>query len=749
MSSFSSSSMGYQSTYTSRAPTPAFPTDTDLTPTTAAPNSTTPLLSSTLSSARQQPYVPPRKQQSMSGLSRISGLDDDESFSQQVLTPGMLAEDTPFFQGIQTKGSGDLEEDLQEGSKSRRLMTFRTRSKYYIPVLSWLPTYNLELFTGDVVAGITLTCLLIPQGISYASQLAKLSPISGLYCSAVPAIIYALLGTCRQLSIGPEAALCLLIGNTIQEIIGHMDRDVHNPLSDAAKQAIGVDVATAIGWQVGLITFGLGIFRLGFLDVVLSRALLKGFITAVAVIISIEQLGGMLGLSQKIAALPLPHTTVSKVAFLATHVSETHCLTAIISFSTFAFLFVTKATKKLMKDRRGFRWLKFVPEIFVGVVITTLLARMYRWDLNGLQVLGKIESLAVVGGGSVAFPVNRDTLKFFIRTFSTSAVISVIGFVDSIVSAKEQSGKFGYSISPNRELVALGASNIASSFFPGLVPAFGSVTRSRLNGETGARTQMAGLVSAFCIFVAISFLLPSLFYLPKCVLAAVVFMVIIGIIIEAPHEIRFYLKVSAWQDLTQFTGTFLLTLFVGVEPGLVASVAFSLILVVQNSTQTRIKILGHVRGAGDKWAAIDENPEAEEDIPGVLVIRIRESLNFANTGQLKERLRRLELYGPSKAHPSEAPRRTEANVIVIHMSDVEYIDASALAIFEEIAISYRARGVPIFFTHLRPTQKELFVKAGLVNILGPAQFQDDVASAINIIESIGLGSSASNVPARA
>lgn len=98
-------------------------------------------------------------------------------------------------------------------------------------------------------------------------------------------------------------------------------------------------------------------------------------------------------------------------------------------------------------------------------------------------------------------------------------------------------------------------------------------------------------------------------------------------------------------------------------------------MVVKGSTLTRIKILGHIKG-GDEWVPIDDNPDAEEDFPGVLVIRIRESLNFANTGQLKERLRRLELYGEKKAHPSEAPKRDECIAIVIHMSDVETIDAS-------------------------------------------------------------------------
>ncbi|KAJ9103989.1 hypothetical protein QFC21_002452 [Naganishia friedmannii] len=191
----------------------------------------------------------------------------------------------------------------------------------------------------------------------------------------------------------------------------------------------------------------------------------------------------------------------------------------------------------------------------------------------------------------------------------------------------------------------------------------------------------------------------------------------------APHDLRFYWKVKAWTDFLQACMTFIFTLFLSVEFGLVASVCFSLILVIRKSTQARIKILGRLKDS-DQWIPVDEHPdeEVEEDIPGVLVVRIRENLNFANTGQLKERLRRLEIYGPGKFHPSDAPRRDGATAVVFHMNDVEDIDAS-----------YTERGVGMYFVHMRNKQLEAFRIIQIDGIIGQNHFLPDLRSAMAAI----------------
>ncbi|KAK4689920.1 hypothetical protein P7C73_g207, partial [Tremellales sp. Uapishka_1] len=647
----------------------------------------------------------------------------------------------------------------------------KQRSKYYVPVTEWLPNYSWSLLSGDIVAGASVACLIIPQAMSYANGLARLTPVAGLWSVAIPALVYGALGTCRQLSIGPEAALSLLIGQMIQELVYG---DPHTIPKHPELEAAAIAIITT--FQVGLITSVLGLLRLGFLDVVLSRALLRGFITAVGIIIFIEQMIPMLGLAAVLAhpeakADP-PTLPISKLIFIIRHLKYANHTTAILSFTGLAFLIGAKVIKQKLLKRPGGAWVKFVPEILLVVVSTTgeeflytlgcrsdgssALNSVLRWDLQGVEVLGKLES-----GRGLPFglPINSRTLKYFNYTFPTAFVSAVVGVVDSIVAARENAAKFGYPVSPNRELVALGAANLSASFLTatGSVPIFGAITRSRLNGETGGRTQMSSIITSIITIFSIFFLLPYFYFLPKAILASVIVLVVYAILAEAPHDILFFWRMRAWTDFLQMTGTFFLTLFFSIELGLVASVGFSLILVIQKSTQTRIKIIGRLPNT-DEWVPIDEDDAAQEEMPGVvscvitarvdslnirlqLVVRIRESLSFANTGQLKERLRRLELYGMQKSHPSDAPKRESAKAIVLHMADVEEIDASAVQILYELTKAYEERGVGLHFAHLRPAQLDMFGLVGINSLLGPSHFHPDLRSAMAEIESLGYGNS--------
>jgi len=183
--------------------------------------------------------------------------------------------------------------------------------------------------------------------------------------------------------------------------------------------------------------------------------------------------------------------------------------------------------------------------------------------------------------------------------------------------------------------------------------------------------------------------------------------------------------------------TFLLTTLWSVEVGVAISVTVSLLLVVHRSSRARMSILGRVPGT-DKWKPIQENPDAEEAVPGVLIVRIRESLDFANTSQLKERLRRLELYGNSEHHPSDAPRRQQAAVLVFHMADVESCDPSATQIFLELVQTYKSRGVTLYFAHLQDQPMSLFHRAGIAALLGEDSFQPSIVAVIQRIEAVDL-----------
>lgn len=620
--------------------------------------------------------------------------------------------------------NGDRRSDLEADTIKSfpTTATIWARAQYYIPSLYWIPNYSLSLLGGDLTAGLTVAAMLVPQSVSYATSLAKLSPVTGLFSASINPIGYALLGSSRQLNVAPEAALSLLVGQTVTSVLrSDPDNTPSNP------EAIGFAVTTALTVQVGLISFILGFFRLGFIDVVLSRALLRGFVAAVAFIILVEQLIPMLGLTA-LEHEVRPETTLEKLLFIVEFGFTTaHYPTFIVSACALGSLVLLRLLKASL---RRFKWVARIPEVLLVVIVSTFLSDEFRWDDDGIDILGKVP--IHTGGHFIKFPLHHHHLGYIKETTSTAVLISIIGFLDSIVAAKQNAARYSYSISPNRELVALGAGNLLGSFVPGTLPAYGSITRSRINGDAGARTQMASLICAAIILVATFFLLPWLYYLPKCVLGSIVCLVVYTLLAETPEDVIFYWKMRAWIDMTLMSLTFFLTIIWSVQVGVTVSLIISLLLVVRRSSRTRMAILGRIPGT-DRWEPIGDSPCAKEDTPGVLIVRIRENLDFANTAQIKERLRRLELYGADRSHPSDAPRRQPASVFIFHMSDVQTCDASAVQIFHELFESYKARKVGVFITRLRAKPRVMFERGGIVKLLGEDAFHENISTVIGLL----------------
>ncbi|SAM02284.1 hypothetical protein [Absidia glauca] len=548
-------------------------------------------------------------------------------------------------------------------SKPRNTWTwFKVRSKYYLPILQWLPLYDCDAFFGDLFAGLTISCLLIPLGLSYATALCKLDAIHGLYGIAFPAITYAIFGMSRQMSVGPEAPLALLVGSSIAQQ-QHMKDYQIDPLAWSCLMTL----------FVGLFTFLLGIFRLGFLDSLMSRALLRGFITGVALVVMVQQSIMLLGLVEQGQKMGLTEasTSLERLVFLFGNIQYAHRLSSIVSFSAVAFLLVTRWIKARYTTSRS-RWLQLLPEVLFMVITAILLTRAFRWDLEGLQILGHIKNTGIPAPSVPAFPPSKHMRDMLV----TAAMIAIIGFVESIVIAKTYSSRHNYSVSANRELVALGIANIASGLFQG-IPAYGSVARSKINDRAGASTQMAGLISGVVALMAILFLLPYFYYLPKTVLSAIIFVAVLSLLTELPEDLHFIFKIGAWRDLALLLVTFLATMTISLEFGTLLAVTLSLILTIRETSYPRISIMGRVKGTTNKFKPIQGDPQSIEHLEDVLIVRIEEPLFFANTGQLKDRLRRLEIFGDMSIHPSESPRLQESSFTIFDVGSMPYIDARA------------------------------------------------------------------------
>ncbi|KAJ3213466.1 Solute carrier 26 [Dinochytrium kinnereticum] len=689
---------------------------------------------------------------------------------------------------------GDAEQDALwpepgPGHKLRKL--FWTRLRYYIPVIGWLPQYNIvENLQSDIIAGITVACLLIPQGLSYAQALVKIPPVYGLYTCLVPLIIYSLLGTSRQLAVGPEALVSILVGAAIKEKSGLKIGPPSGGEGEGSEDAVhmtdnvaeNIAIANLMCLMVGLFTSILGFFRLGFLDSVLSRALLRGFVTAVAFVVMIDLSGSLLGLPPLPSEQEAHLSPIERALITLRSLGSAHVPTTVISLISISFLAGAKVFKAKLKE---YKVLQLLPEILILVVTSTLLCGVFRWDNYNVEILKDVK------GGLIA-PALPSISIAKVRYYLISAIlISVIGFVESIVVAKTYATKHNYAVSPNRELVALGVANTFGSFF-GAWPAFGSLGRSAVNDSTGAKTQVAGFVTGIIIFIAIVALLPLFYFLPKAVCSSII--VVAAVKLIEMHDVYFILRLRAWKDLGLLLMTFLSTLLISIEVGTLISIGTSLLLVIKHTTKTRIAVLGRAfvvdpksGQVKTKFRSITEAGKVEP-IEGALVIRIEEGLFFGNTGQLKDRLKRVEMYGELGVHPGEMPRqRTPAssttvanssfpssrndsmafsatpdfvmqdsgvrgveeegrkppspessltshiNGVIFDIGAMNGIDATATQTLIEIVESYHQRNIAVCFVKLRDSCKPLFLRSGLWGLVGMDHFFDKIRDALNYL----------------
>ncbi|KAK9708488.1 hypothetical protein K7432_009610 [Basidiobolus ranarum] len=595
---------------------------------------------------------------------------------------------------------------------------FTTRFKYYVPALKWMPEYSLVLFGRDLFSALTVICLSVPQSLSSASALARLPPVYGLYTACIPGIIYAFFGMSRQISVGPESVAAILLGFSVASRVA----DITDPQMMVAE---AVATASVISFLVGIFTLILGLLRVGFLDSLLSRALLRGFITAIGMIILVGQSITLLGLDSLVK--PRDHTTLQKLIFVISNVSSTHLLTATISLISVGFLFVIQDLKRRFKHP----YVQYVPEFLMVVIISTVACWYCGWSDEGVLIVGKLKK------GSIPFPTLPPIFDHNrISELAVPAVlISLLGFVSSAAITKSFATLHNYPVSPNRELVALGISNIAGSLFQAM-PAFGSMPRSRLANSAGARTQMAGLMSSLLVMVAILYLLPCFEYLPKAVLSSLIFVAGMGMVLEAPSDIRFLWKIRAGTDLALMVLTFVLTIAVGIEVGTFVSISLALLTLVKRSTKPSITILGQIPGSCDKFKPMRDFSEAVHT-EGLLILKVDEPLHFANSGSLKDRLRRCEQYGDFRVHPSAEPYLSPIRYVIFEVENMTEVDASATQILLEIVRDYRARGVGVYFVNLREQHLSFFQASGLYDLVEADHFCQQIPQAldhINLLE---------------
>tara|TARA_R110002049_G_scaffold173750_4_gene340683 strand:+ start:9748 stop:11490 length:1743 start_codon:yes stop_codon:yes gene_type:complete len=513
----------------------------------------------------------------------------------------------------------------------------------WVPLIGWLRTYHRGLLARDVLAAVIVTLMLVPQALAYA-MLAGLPPEMGLYASMLPLVLYAVFGTSASLAVGPVAVAALMTASALSSFA-----------APGSPEYIGA--ALVLAALSGLILIAMGVLRLGFLVNFLSHPVISGFVTASGILIAISQLKHIFGVEAS------GHNVVELLRALLGQWQQVNVITLLIGLGVWVYLWVCRKrlngwlTKLGMPASWAGLMVKAAP--ISAVVVTTLLAWGLQLEQRGVDVVGFVPS----GLPAITLPSLDQSL--WLDLLPAALLISLVGFVESVSVAQTLAAKRRQRIDPNQELIALGMANLGAGISGGS-PVSGGFSRSVVNFEAGAATPLAGAFTALGIVLATLLLTDLLVFLPTATLAATI-IVAVGTLIDLPAVKR------TWQysrsDGIAMVATLLLTLLHSVEVGIISGVVLSLGLHLYRTSQPHSAVVGRVPGTEHFRNVKRHQVETDEH---VAMLRIDESLYFANARYLEDTVMALAARSPSIKH------------IVLTCQAVNVIDASALESLEAI-----------------------------------------------------------------
>lgn len=546
----------------------------------------------------------------------------------------------------------------------------------YFPILEWGRTYNRGVLTSDLMAAVIVTIMLIPQSLAYA-LLAGLPPVVGLYASILPLVAYAIFGTSRTLAVGPVAVVSLMTASAAGAVA-------------AQGTAEYLEAAITLAALSGVMLAVLGLLRAGFLANLLSHPVISGFITASGILIATSQLKHILGVKAGGDNWP------DMLGGLASTIGDTNIWTLAIGVPATLFLFwVRRGAKPAlqamgMSARAADIAAKAGP--VVAVVLTILAVVSFGLAEKGVKLVGAVPQ------GLPPFGVPSTDLSLIQQLWVPALLISIIGFVESVSVAQTLAAKRRQRISPDQELIGLGASNIASAFSGGY-PVTGGFARSVVNFDAGAETPAAGAYTAVGIALASLFLTPLLFNLPVATLAATIIVAVLSLVdLKTPGQLWRYSKA----DFAAHIATIGITLLAGVELGVIAGVAVGLLLYLWRASRPHAAIVGRVPET-EHFRNVERHKVFT--VPHVLSIRIDESLTYLNARWLEEYVLEQVAERPAVRH------------VILMCSAVNEIDASGLESLEAINHRLGDAGIGLHLSE---------VKGPVTDRLGRTHFLDEL-----------------------
>jgi SulP family sulfate permease len=550
--------------------------------------------------------------------------------------------------------------------------------KEFIPILEWLPNYNSSRFKGDFIAGITVSIILIPQGIAYA-LIAGIPPIYGLYCALVPQLVYAIFGSSRQVAIGPVAMDSLIVATGV------------STLALAGSDSY-IAIAILLAFMVGSIQFLLGVFRLGFIVNFLSKPVISGFTSAVALTIGINQFRNLFGVD--FVQSDQIQYVLEDIWF---NIIDFNVHTTVIGLiSVGVIILLRKINKK-------------IPNALLVVVVGILTIRYLGDEFSDVAIVKDIPS----GLPSFSFPeMDISQIK---ELLPIALTLVMVGYLETISIGKSLEAKQDeYKLRPNQELIALGLSNIIGSWFKAY-PSTSSFSRSAINQESGATTGMASLVSVVMVLLTLLFLTPLFYHLPKTVLAAIIIVAVFGLV--NIKEAIFLWKANNL-DFWLLVVTFFSTLLFGIEYGIMIGVGLSLIILIFRTSRPYVAELGKVPDS-DFYRNRERFSEVILD-DEVLVFRFDAQLFYANASYFIETLELMvEEKGPL------------LKLIVLDAESINRVDSTGVEMLKERIRFYHKKNILFYFAGVKGPVRDHLFRGKILDIITLDHFYMRVNGAVN------------------
>lgn len=542
------------------------------------------------------------------------------------------------------------------------------------PILAWVPGYQRSWLRFDLVAGLTVCGILVPEGMAYA-QLAGVPPEFAFYAAPIGLLAYAVIGSSRQVVVAVSSAVAIMSAATISELA-------------TPNSAEYVALTAALAILAGLVSIAFGVLRLGRIAQFFSESVLTGFVFGLALLITIKQIPKILGIEAH------GDTAVALVRDMLPHLNETEVLTLAVGAAGIAAMIVLE------------RALPKVPAALIVLMGSLAASAAFALDSHGVKVVGVLP--AGLAGPSLP-GVGLDAVP---QLIGGALGIALVAFAEEIGPANEFAREHGGKIEPNRELIALGTANAGAGLFSGF-PIGSSLSKSAANDRAGAKTPASLITAAAATALVALFLTPLFKPLPEATLGAIVIVAVAGMMkVGKVRQMWRLRRVEFWLAMIALLGVLVMPTL----PALAIAVVVSLFLLVWRASQPRLTFLGRARG---DMEPVDLRTTPDAAIPGLLIARPDEMLFFANVASVRGEIMQA-------VADSEPP----VTVVLLDLALTPEVDVPVADALEDLQQRLAAGDIELWLCHVQPGARDLLDRAGVLAAIGPERVHARVVDGV-------------------